>query len=547
MKRYGNLFQQIISIENLSYAFDKATKGKKWRDNIKEAIKNKDQIIQSIHKQLKSHTYHTSAYVTKTIYEPKERIIYILPFAPDRIVHHAIMRIVESIFEKKLVYDTYACRIGKGQIKASDRCFQYTKKYSYCLQLDISKFYPSIPHLKLKQFLRTIFKDKELLWLLDDIIDSVEGDRNVPIGNYLSQWFGNLYLSSLDRFCIQHGFSKLVRYCDDLIIFSDSKSALQHFKQLVISFVNNSLSLQLSRADIIKTSKGVKFLGYRHFPTHKLIKKKTAQRIKQRCKSLLANVQKKKITIKKAKGQVASAIGWIKHSNSHNLFVSLGLVKLCKELNVCKDYIVNDVEDFLEPKEQLGINVPIATLINKAVVFYGAKVCLKKHKELLRLHYKIIDIHNRESKYVYVTFTESKRLIYLFNKYKDQLPFTARLIKVNRAYSLISTRRTSMKGYPRHLNTRADYDFVRQNFEKSLWLPDYEALLNSYQEWFFVKHLDAESEGINDATHKVITVTPIDNDGTPTSYDQYELRTNPQARIFELGFSVEEVQQIIKD
>ena len=97
MKRYSDLFSKIVSLDNLSIAFDKATKHKRRRNNIKKCIEHKEQIIQNIHKNLINKTYHTSQYRTKTIYEPKERLIYILPFAPDRIVHHAIMNVLEPI------------------------------------------------------------------------------------------------------------------------------------------------------------------------------------------------------------------------------------------------------------------------------------------------------------------------------------------------------------------------------------------------------------------------------------------------------------------
>ena len=546
MKRYGNLFQQITSLDNLSFAFDKATKGKKWRENIKEAIKNKVQIILSIQDQLKNHTYHTSHYHTKVIHEPKERVIYVLPFAPDRIVHHAIMHVVEPIFEKKLIYDTYACRIGKGQIKASARCLEYTKKYKYCLQLDVAKFYPSIPHQQLKEQLRTIFKDKELLWLLDDIIDSVEGDRNVPIGNYLSQWFGNLYLSMLDRFIISQGHSKLVRYCDDLLVFSNDKQSLNNLKGKVNTYIVDSLKLNLSRADTIRTSKGIKFLGYRHFPQgFKLLKRKTAQRIKRRC-SLIAKNKIKYIKLDRVKGQLASAIGWLKYCNSYNFRNTLNLASLCTRFNVCNRLVVSmyDVEDFLEPKEQLGISVPITVLINKAVVFYGSKICKKRNRELLRLHFKLLDNTLTEKQRVYVSFTESKRMMFLFEKYKNKFPFTARIIKQNKAYSLVSVKRDmTMKGFPKHLNTKADYEYIKANFDRELWLPEYQKLLESYKDWFFIKELESEEEGITDDTHKVVVSEQDDK----TTYSQYELQENPNAKLFRIGYTVSEVEQIVNE
>lgn len=541
MKRYGFLYKDIISLENLSIAFDKATKGKKRRDYIQSAIQNKDILLEQLHLTLLNHTYTTSQYSIKTVHEPKERIIYVLPFFPDRIVHHAIMNIIEPILDKKMIADTYACRKGKGQTKASDKCQQYVCKYQYVLQLDVKKFYPSIPHNNLKHQLRFIFKDNELLWLLDNIIDSIDGERNVPIGNYLSQWFGNIYLNKLDRYIISLGFSKIVRYCDDLLVFSNSKTDLQILQQKLNRFIHLSLDLEFSRSDIIKTSKGIKFLGYRHFPDgHRLIKKKTALRIKQRLQNLPYQLQHHLITVDKARGQVASALGWFSHCNSYHLQQHLNFKSLCEATGI---FQMKDVYDFLDPKERLGIRLPIQALFDKPVSFYGAKICKRKNKEFLRLHFKLLDSHLTESENVYVSFTESKRLIYLFLKYQNQLPFTAKLIKTNKAYSLGSIRGEIMKGFPKHLNSKEDYLYIKDNFEKTLWLPEFQKLLDSMKDWVYIKQLDNEANGITDETHKVISFEDLTT--KQLTYAQYELQVIPTAKIFQLGFSVQEVQSII--
>lgn len=546
MKRYGNLYDQIISIENLGYAFDRATKHKKWRYNIQRCMAHKNEIIQSIHTTLKRGNYHTSKYKTKVIHEPKERLIYVLPFAPDRVVHHAIMRVIEPIFESKLIYDTYACRTGKGQIKASDRCLEYTKKYKYCLQLDISKFYPSINHTILKQQLCCIFKDKRLLNLLFEIIDSIEGNYNVPIGNFLSQWFGNIYLNVFDRFLIRQGFSKIVRYCDDILVFSDDKNALADLRDKAKDFLLSELDLRLSRADIIKTTKGIKFLGYRHFPQgYRLLKRATALRIKRRLNHLPSKIECNKIRITKAKGQVASALGWLTHCNGYNLQQSLNFAFLCRLTNVRTDDLVKDIDDILEPKEKLGVRVPISVLIDKPVVFYGAKICNKKQKEFLRIHFKLLDRKLEEVPTVYITFTESKRLIYLLTKYSDQMPFTGKIIQTTKAYCLTSIRSTTMKGFPKHLNSKKDYLYIKAHFDRELWLPEFKKLLDSRFDWFFDKDLESKDEGIEDATHKIVETS--DTETQTIKYAQYEWKENETAKIFRIGFTVAEVEELMNE
>lgn len=187
MKRLGNLYQTICSVENLKLADKRARKGKGSQYGIKVFDRNPEANIQLLHQALVNKSYKTSRYTTFKIYEPKERIVFRLPYFPDRITHHAIMAILEPIFVSCFTTDTYSCIKGKGIHAAADAVkgalidVQGTK---YCLKMDIRKFYPSINHPVLKQLLRRKFKDADLLWLLDEIIDSAAG---VPIGNYLSQ------------------------------------------------------------------------------------------------------------------------------------------------------------------------------------------------------------------------------------------------------------------------------------------------------------------------------------------------------------------------
>jgi len=540
MKRYNNLYSQICSIENLSIAFDKATRRKKWRNNIQKCIEHKQSIIEHLHNRLVNHTYHTSKYVTKTIYEPKERIIYILPFAPDRVVHHAIMNVIEPILDKKLIYDTYSCRIGKGQMKASERCLLYCKKYRYCLQLDISKFYPSINHSILKAILRKIFKDKELLYLLDEIIDSICGETNIPIGNYLSQWFGNIYLNILDRFCIKHGFTKLVRYCDDLIIFSNNKKALNSLLTLVDNMLNTTLKLKLSKSKILSTYRGITFLGFKHFKNYIILKQSTKKRLKIR----LLNLPNDKTRECKAKGQIASALGWLSHGNCYNLLMKCKLPFLCKYYSILTERIITmkDVGDFLEATDYIGIPLPMSILIDKSVIFYDANKYTKKDTTYLRICYSLF---GSKDKRIFVSFTKSEILITLFDKYHTYLPFTGKIVKLNKTYKLVSINwRNNMKGFPKNLNTKDDYLYIKEHFDRELWVPEFQKLLDTTSDWFFVKNLDKAEDGITDNTHKI--VSSEDTSTKEITYMQYELRENPTAKIFKLGFTKEEIANLIK-
>ena len=160
----------------------------------------REQNIQELHHQLMEGTFRTSPYDIFKIYTPKERDIYRLPYYPDRIVHHAVMNILEPIWCSIFTADTYSCIKGKGIHAAARKLKQYLREdppgTRYCLKIDIRKYYPSIDHDILKQIIRRKIKDRRLLALLDEIIDSAEG---VPIGNYLSQYFANLYLAYFDH------------------------------------------------------------------------------------------------------------------------------------------------------------------------------------------------------------------------------------------------------------------------------------------------------------------------------------------------------------
>lgn len=188
MKRINNLFQKICSIENLQLADTIARKGKSKQYGVLLHDRNKEANILALHQMLINKMYSTSPYSTFKIYEPKEREVFRLPYYPDRIVHHAIMLHLEAIFVSTFTTDTYSCIKGKGIHAAANAVKQALKDVpgtTYCLKLDVKKFYPNVDHLILKQLVRRKIKDADLLWLLDGIIDSAPG---LPIGNYLSSF-----------------------------------------------------------------------------------------------------------------------------------------------------------------------------------------------------------------------------------------------------------------------------------------------------------------------------------------------------------------------
>lgn len=206
---------------------------------------------------------------------------------------------------------------------------EFVRKNKYCLKMDIRKFYPSINHNILMRILERKIGDKKLLCLLEDIVRSIPGETNVPIGNLTSQWFGNLYMNELDTF-IKHKLKIkcYLRYCDDFALFSNDKKQLNEAKHQIIKFLNEELKLTLSKCDLFQTSQGVDFLGYRHFRKYILIRKSTVKRVKKRLVKVKKAYLEGRMPHDKFRSVVASTDGWFKWANSHNLSLSLQLNEL---------------------------------------------------------------------------------------------------------------------------------------------------------------------------------------------------------------------------
>ncbi len=334
MKRHGGLFEKIVDPENIELAYQKAKRGKTWQESVQRVEQNKGTRLAAIRQAFLDGSFKTAKYNVKIIFEPKKREIYVLPFYPDRIVQHAIMNVVAPIWDAMMIEDSYACRKGKGQHAGSKRCMQFTRRNAWVCQFDISRFYPSIPHEKLMDVIRRKIKDTRVLALFRNIIDSIGDERNVPIGNYTSQWFGNLYLNELDQF-VKHKLHvrDYLRYCDDFLLFGNDKEELKRLADTVEAFVTVILGMKLSKKSLYPTSHGIDFLGYRHFPNGKiLVRKATAKRIRKRLKVIPRDLRRGSITKEQARGKLASAHGWLKHANAHHLRMAVKLDELIAEV-----------------------------------------------------------------------------------------------------------------------------------------------------------------------------------------------------------------------
>ena len=322
MKRNDYLFDKICSMENLRLADFKARKGKKHNRGVQLFDRDPEGNLQRLRALLLSGQYKTSRYSFFTVHDPKERTIARLPYYPDRIVHHAIMNVIEPIITKMYTADTYACIKGRGSHLARHRIMEAMRKdpegTTYCLKLDIRKYYPSIDHEILKGILRRKFKDVRLLGLLDEIIDSAEG---LPIGNYLSQTLANVFLAHFDHYVKEVLRVKYYyRYVDDIVILGADKDELRR----IFYAIRERLAAQRLRVKdnwqiFPVEARGLDFLGFVFRHGYVRLRK----RIKRNIFRTLAHLRKVCKTTKEIRLAVGSYIGWLKYTNSRNLINTL--------------------------------------------------------------------------------------------------------------------------------------------------------------------------------------------------------------------------------
>lgn len=351
MKRHGNLYNRISSLPNLYIAHRHARRGKTHYSEVRYVDKNKDKLLEGLHETLVHQTYTTGKYKIKKIYEPKERTIYALPYYPDRIVQHATMNILQPIWDKTFIYDLYSAIPNKGIHKAIKRLRLFLKDIEntkYCLQFDIKSYYPSMNHNILMALIEKKIKCRKTLWLLKDVIDSLGDETNIPIGNYLSQYFGNLYLNEFDHWLKEKQYIKhYIRYNDDGIILGNNKKQLWGLLDKIQNYVETHLQLKLNTKTRIYPvdEVGIDFLGYKTHRTHVLLRKRTVNKFKHKIKDIKTrHVETKNQHIMSS---VMSYVGWMQHGNCYNL--------LCK--HILRDKELNEIIDHCSA--ELGYKNPL--------------------------------------------------------------------------------------------------------------------------------------------------------------------------------------------
>lgn len=338
MKRVGNLYERIYDIENLRKAHKNAKKGKGWYKEVREIEKDPDKYLYQLQDMMKNHTYKTSEYEVFYKQEGKKnRKIYKLPYFPDRVAQWAILQVIEPYIINHLIVDTYSAIPKRGihyGLKRVQTAMQTdVKGCQYCLKLDAKHYYQSINHDILKQKYRRLFKDPDLLWILDEIIDSIETadeedlisiylldedvdpETGIPIGNYLSQYSGNYWMKEVQH--VKHYF----RYMDDIVIFAETKTKLHRLLAEIDKYFMDNMKLKIKdNWQIFPTYiRGVDYLGYRIFMNYVLLRKSTCKDMKAKMLKIQEKVNNGNLMNYSEWCSINSYRGWLKPCNSFRL------------------------------------------------------------------------------------------------------------------------------------------------------------------------------------------------------------------------------------
>jgi len=318
MKRYRKLFEKIVNIDNILLAHENAKKGKSHYREVKEIEKDPLYYCEKIKEMLENGSFTTGDYdVYEKMCGRKKRTIYRLPYFPDRIVHHAIMQILEPIWRNTFIRDTFQSIKERGVHDARKRITKALKntELTHALQIDIKKFYPSIDNELMKKFIRRKIKCPRTLAILDDIIDSSKG---LPIGNYTSQVLGNVYLSVFDHYMkeqlrVKHYY----RYCDDILVFGKGSSVLHKLKRKIIKILEY-FNLRVNKNHRISSLKeGISFIGFKFFLTVTKLMKRNSISFKRK----VLYVKKNHYRLKEYSiSTILSYWGLVKYINSKSLW-----------------------------------------------------------------------------------------------------------------------------------------------------------------------------------------------------------------------------------
>ena len=332
-RQFDNLYPAVTSFDNLYEAWRKAARGKRGKPG--PAVFEYDLAgnLLRLKEELEGFSYQPGPYRSFRIHDPKQRLVSAAPFR-DRVVHHALCNVIEPIFERTYIGDSYANRVGKGTHKALDRAQQFSRRYPYVLQCDVRQFFPSIDHAILRDRIARKIADPGVLWLVDRILEGGEGvldeeydtvyfpgddllaatrPRGLPIGNLTSQFWANVYLNELDQFVKRSlGCRGYLRYVDDFLLYSNDKKELWRWKEEVRGrLAGLRLTFHERSSTVYPVRNGIPFLGFRIYPDHRRLKRRNGVAFARRLRKHYGAVAAGRMDIETLGTRVR---GWIAHA-----------------------------------------------------------------------------------------------------------------------------------------------------------------------------------------------------------------------------------------
>ena len=339
MHRIGHIWEQVVTMDNLYTAYCKARKGKRRRPDVAQFSLGLEQNLLTLQQELITGVYTPGAYRQFTVYERKPRLISVAPFR-DRVVHHAVMHVLEPLLDPRFIPDTYACRKNKGVHRAVDRYQQLAREYAYVLKLDIRRYFPSIDRtILIEQLVRRI-KDKSVLDLLrriidngpetggpvqffpgDDLVSVSERPRGLPIGNLTSQFFANLYLDGFDHWLKETQRVKgYLRYVDDIYLLGNDKQRLWALRDDIADELQElRLTLHPDKLQIYRTTERVDVLGYRLSRYRRRLRSDNGFRFQRRLRHMSSMYREGQIDWPTLNASVQSWIGHARHAETAGL------------------------------------------------------------------------------------------------------------------------------------------------------------------------------------------------------------------------------------
>ncbi len=339
MKSYSDLFDRICAFENLYLASRKAERGKRFRHEVGVFNARRAENLLEMQSLLRAGQYPFGNFRTLHLMRPKPRMISAAPYR-DRVVHHALINVIGPLFERKFIRDSYANQKGKGTHAALDRCTYYARRYRHVLQLDVRKYFPSIDHqILLAEIARTVCCPRALALIeqiltssnvqepanfyfpSDDLFTPASRRKGLPIGNLTSQFFANVYLNPFDHFVKEvlraPGY---LRYVDDVLLFHDDKAWLRDARPRCQAFLDDwRLLLHRKKALVYPAQRGIPFLGFRVFPTHRRLMRGGVKRARQRLAGLTQAYRAGAMPWQKIRASVQAWLGHAGHADTWRL------------------------------------------------------------------------------------------------------------------------------------------------------------------------------------------------------------------------------------